>query len=74
MVISLNLNIFNYFNLGNAQAFTFVFTFLMSAVGSLVVSILKLVPTSRSGAKIAQYFFRVFSPFCFGFGILNVAK
>ena len=59
---------------GNAQAFTFVFTFLMSAIGSLVVFILRLVPSSRSAAKIIQFFLRIFSPFCFGFGVLNVAK
>ena len=59
---------------GNAQAFTFVFTFLMSAIGSLVVFILRLIPSSRSGAKVAQFILRIFSPFCFGFGILNVAK
>lgn len=59
---------------GNAQSFTFVFTFLISAIGSLVIFILKLIPGSRSVANSLQFFFRIFSPFCFGFGVLNVAK
>lgn len=59
---------------GNAQAFTFVFTFLISAIASLVVFIFRLVPSTRNGAKAAQFFMRIFAPFSFGFGILNVAK
>lgn len=59
---------------GNAQAFTFVFTFLISAIGSLVIFILKLIPGSRSVGKGLQFLFRIFAPFSFGFGILNVAK
>ena len=59
---------------GNAQAFSFVFFFLISAVGSLVIFVLRLVPSSRDGAKIAQYFLRLFPPFAFGYGILNVSK
>jgi len=59
---------------GNAQAFTFVFTFLISAIGSLIIFIFRLIPSTRSGAKVAQFFLRIFAPFSFGFGILNVAK
>lgn len=59
---------------GTAQAFTFVFTFLISAIGSLVVFIFRLIPSTRNGAKVVQFFLRIFAPFSFGFGILNVAK
>lgn len=59
---------------GNAQAFSFVFAFLVSAVVSLVILVLRLVPSSRDGAKVAQYFIRLIPCFCFGYGIVNVSK
>lgn len=59
---------------GNAQAFSFVWAFLISAVGSLVIFVLRLIASSRDGAKIAQFFFRIFPAFSFGYGILNVSK
>jgi len=59
---------------GNAQSFNFVFAFLVSAILSLVIFVLRLIPSSRSGAKIASYFLRIFPPFCFGYGIINVSK
>lgn len=59
---------------GNAQAFIFVFFFLMSAIGNLIILILRFIPSSRDGAKIAQYILRLISPFSFGYGILNVSK
>ncbi len=59
---------------GNAQAFIFVFCFLLSGVGSLVIFVLRLIPSSREAAKVAHYFLRLFPSFCFGYGILNVSK
>jgi len=59
---------------GNAQIFTFYFTFFLSAIGALIMFILRLIEKTRSAANIIQYFLRIFAPFCFGFGILNISK
>lgn len=44
------------------------------AVLSLIIFVLRLVPSSRDGAKVAQFFLRLLPSFSFGYGILNIAK
>ena len=59
---------------GTAQTFMFIFFFLMGAVGSLILLVLKFISSTKNGAKIAQYFLRIFPPFTLGFGLLNISK
>lgn len=52
----------------------FFFTFLLGAIGPLVLMVLRLIKTTRTIALKIQWIFRIFPSFCFGYGVVNMAN
>ena len=46
----------------------------MGAIISIVIWILRLIPSTRDGSKIAHWFIRIFPSFSFSYGILNITS
>jgi len=44
------------------------------SIVSLVIYILRLIPSTRSGAKIAHWFLRLIPSFSFAYGIVNACS
>lgn len=53
---------------------SFFLHLIMGAIIGIVMFILRLIPSTRSGAKIAVWFLRIFPSFCFSYGILNLTN
>lgn len=53
---------------------SFFLHLIMGAIVSIVIYILRLIPSTRSGAKTAAWFIRLFPSFCFSYGILNLTN
>lgn len=47
---------------------------LAGSIISLVIYILRLIPSTRSGAKVASWFLRLFPSFAFAYGIVNACS
>ncbi len=58
---------------GNAQVASFFLHFLMGGIGSLVVMILRFIPSTVTSGIAIGWFLRIIPSFSFGYGIVNIA-
>jgi len=61
-------------NYGTAQIASFFFNFGTGFIGGVAVSILKIIETTRSVAKILEWVLRPLPTFSMTNGFLNLAK
>ena len=53
---------------------TFFVNLLLGAILPLIMSILRLIESTRAIAKVLLWFLRLFPSFSFGFGLLNLTQ
>ena len=47
---------------------------IFGSILTIVIWVLRIIPSTRSAAKLAAYFLRIFPGFCFGYGIINISN